>query len=222
MSRASTGGVGCVARWPTRRQVASALRRGRPVRRRDCVRLSLSLRRIPRRCLHDFGCFRSRCSIAHASTSGIGIAARASPPSLPPLPALIVVPLASRLRLCGSCGLPPPPRPPFNQCQFLLLCSLIYFINYVTHQSPPPLPPSPPALFCSDRSHYKQTRLILRLQLSAVSVIVSSPAPTLLRGKCVVIYCFITLALMGGNILHPPPPPLGVHRPTCSDPRLGW
>ena len=29
MARASTGGVGCVARWPTRRQVASALQRGR-------------------------------------------------------------------------------------------------------------------------------------------------------------------------------------------------
>ena len=204
MARTLTGGVGCVARWPTRRQVASALRRGRPVRRRDCVRLSLSLRRIPRRCLHDFGCFRSRCSIAHASTSGIGIAARASPPSLPPLPALIVVPLASRLRMSGSCGLPPPPPPSFQSMSiFATVFSHLFY--QLCSSPPPPLPPSPPALFCSDRSHYKQTRLILRLQLSAVSVIVSSPAPTLLRGKCVVIYCFITLALMGGNILHPPP-----------------
>ena len=141
MSRALTGGVGCVARWPTRRQVASALRRGRPVRRRDCVRLSLSLRRIPRRCLHDFGCFRSRCSIAHASTSGIGIAARASPPSLPPLPALIVVPLASRLRMSGSCGLSsPPPHPPaplsinVNFCY----CVLSFILSIML------LTPSPP------------------------------------------------------------------------------
>jgi len=31
MARTLTGGVGCVVQWPTRRQVASALRRGRPL-----------------------------------------------------------------------------------------------------------------------------------------------------------------------------------------------
>ena len=31
MARASTGGVGRIARWPTRRQVASVLWRGRPL-----------------------------------------------------------------------------------------------------------------------------------------------------------------------------------------------
>ena len=125
-------------------------------------------------------------------------------------------------RRCGA-GVPSlPPRarcPPgaaiaaLYLCQFLLLCSLIYFINYVTN--PPPPSPFPPALFSSDRSHYKQTCLSLRLRLSAVAVIVSSPARTILPGKFVVNYCFITLVLMGGKILHPPPP-LCVRRPTCS------
>jgi len=175
MSRASTGGVGCVARWPTRRQVASALRRGRPVRRRDCVRLSLSLRRIPRRCLHDFGwrrdcvrlslslrriprrclhdfgCFRSRCSIAHASTSGIGIAARASPPSLPP-PALVVVPLASRLRMSGSCGLSSPPPPPSFQ-SMSIFATVFSHLFYQLCYSPSPSLPSPfPPCFILFRS----------------------------------------------------------------------
>jgi len=73
---------------------------------------------------------------------------------------------------------------------------------------PPPRARRPPgAMIAFGRAVTveEESGLILRLQLSAVSVIVSSPAPTLLRGKCVVIYCFITLALTGGNILHPPP-----------------
>ena len=98
-----------------------------------------------------------------------------------------------------------PPAPSLLMSIFATVFSHLFYQLCYSPIPPPPLPPSPPAFFCSDRSHYKQTRLILCLQLSAVSVIVSSPAPTLLRGKCVVIYCFITLALMGGNILHPPP-----------------
>jgi len=155
-----------------------------------------------------FGWCRPRCSIAHASTSGIGIAARAAPHSPPPRSS------SPWRRDCGSLSMS-------------IFATVFSHLFYQLCYSPSPSLPSPfPPCFILFRSvalqansPYPPPPIIRRIRHSILSI--SSPAPTLLRGKCVVIYCFITLALMGGNILHPPPP-LGVHRPTCSDPRLGW
>ena len=87
MARTLTGGVGCVARWPTRRQVASALRRVRPLVpppcssspwRHDCVRSCCHCGGVCVDVPRVDGWCRLRCSMAHASTGGIGVAAWAS------------------------------------------------------------------------------------------------------------------------------------------------